>query len=123
MNSRVKLSVVAAGIFLLIGNLLADEAASQDQQVKKAQTECPIMGNKINKSLFVDDQGKRVYVCCGMCIGKVKADPEKYIKELEAKGVVLDKAATGTPKTEKKASVIKTSWNTAITAPAAYVQS
>jgi len=107
MNARTSLSVVAAGIFLLIGNLSADEAANQEQQVKKAQTECPIMGNKINKSLFVDIQGKRVYVCCGMCIGKVKTDPERYIKELEEKGVVLestpkDKASAGTPKTEKK---------------------
>ena len=92
MNSRTSLSVVAAGIFLLIGNLSADEAVKQDQEVKKAQTECPIMGNKINKNLFVDAQGKRIYVCCGGCIAKIKADPEKYIKELEEKGIVLDKA-------------------------------
>lgn len=48
------------------------------------------MGGKINKNLYVDYQGKRIYVCCGMCIGKVKADPPKYIKELEAKGIVLE---------------------------------
>ncbi|MFZ2658691.1 MAG: hypothetical protein WAX69_27410, partial [Victivallales bacterium] len=57
--------------------------------------------------LFVDAKGKRIYVCCGGCIGKVKADPEKYIKEMEAKGIVLeatpkDKASAEVPKTEKK---------------------
>jgi transcription elongation factor Elf1 len=97
MSMRTSLSVVAAGIFLLIGNLSADEAVKQDQQVKKAQTECPIMGNKIDKSLFVDTQGKRIYVCCGGCIAKVKAEPEKYIKELEAKGIVLDVAPKDKP--------------------------
>ena len=49
------------------------------------------MGGQINKSLYVDYEGKRVYVCCGGCVSEVKKDPEKYIKQLEAKGVVLDK--------------------------------
>ncbi len=94
MNKKIMLTVAGIGIFTLMGILYAEETANPDPQEKKiaAQTECPIMGNKINKSLFVDAQGKRIYVCCGMCIGKVKADPEKYIKELEAKGIVLDKA-------------------------------
>jgi len=92
MKTRVMLTVAAVGVFFLMGNLFAEEAAKQPAQDKKAQTECPVQGEKINKSLFVDYKGKRIYVCCGMCIGKVKADPEKYIKELEAKGIVLDKA-------------------------------
>ncbi|HCE46736.1 MAG TPA: hypothetical protein DET40_24580 [Lentisphaeria bacterium] len=104
MNKKIMSAVAGIGIFTLMGILYAEEAAKTDTQENKivAQAECPIMGNKINKSLFVDAQGKRIYVCCGMCIGKLKADPEKYIKELEAKGILLDKAATGTPKTEKK---------------------
>ncbi|MFZ2657062.1 MAG: hypothetical protein WAX69_19165 [Victivallales bacterium] len=111
MNKKITLAVVGIGILSLMGNLYAEEAAKPDPQEKKAvaQTECPIMGGKINKSLFVDAQGKRIYVCCGGCIGKVKADPEKYIKELEAKDIVLeatpkDKSPAGTPKAEKKAS-------------------
>ncbi|MFZ2657069.1 MAG: hypothetical protein WAX69_19200, partial [Victivallales bacterium] len=86
MNKKIMLTAVAAGIFFLMGRLSAEEAAKPDPQEKKAvaQTECPVMvGNKINKSLFVDAKGKRIYVCCGGCIGKVKADPEKYIKEME----------------------------------------
>lgn len=50
------------------------------------------MGGKINKDLYVDHDGKRVYVCCKGCIGKIKADPDKYIKKLEKDGVALDAA-------------------------------
>ena len=109
MNNRLSLSIAVAGIFFLVGNLSAEEAAKQNPQEKKVQTECPVMGGKINKSLFVDYQGKRIYVCCGGCIGTVKAAPEKYVKALEAKGIVLEETPKdkvedkeGTSKTEKK---------------------
>jgi len=55
------------------------------------QTTCPVLGGKIDTSLYVDADGKRVYVCCGGCIGKVKADPKTYIKKLETAGVTLEK--------------------------------
>ncbi len=50
------------------------------------QKTCPVMGNPINKDLFVDYNGKRMYVCCGMCINEVKKDPEKYLKKLAEMG-------------------------------------
>jgi hypothetical protein len=51
-----------------------------------AQKTCPVMGNPINKDLYVDYNGKRIYVCCGMCIDKVEKDSEKYLKKLEDMG-------------------------------------
>ena len=57
----------------------------------KAQATCPVMkGNAISKDLYVDAEGKRIYVCCNSCVETVKADPKKYIAELEATGVVLE---------------------------------
>ena len=56
------------------------------------QTVCPVMGGKINKNLYVEADGKRIYICCAGCIEKVKADPQKYIKELEDQGITLEKA-------------------------------
>jgi hypothetical protein len=57
------------------------------------QTTCPVMkGNKINPKLYVDAEGVRIYVCCGGCVGKVKADPAKYIEQMKAEGVELEKA-------------------------------
>ena len=57
----------------------------------KAQTTCPVMGGPVNKSIFVDAEGKRIYLCCKGCIAPVKKDPKKYIAKLEAEGVTLDK--------------------------------
>jgi YHS domain-containing protein len=63
-----------------------------------AQTNCPIMGGKINRAIFADYQGKRVYFCCGMCPAEFNKDPAKYVKALEDKGIVLDK----TPETDRQ---------------------
>ncbi len=46
------------------------------------QTTCPVMGGKINKNIFVEHKGRKVYFCCAGCEGKFKADPEKYISKL-----------------------------------------
>ena len=47
------------------------------------QTTCPVMeGNPINKALFVEYKGKKVYFCCPGCEEKFNADPEKYIAKL-----------------------------------------
>lgn len=61
-----------------------------------AQETCPIMGGKINKNVYVDYHGKRIYACCEGCLPKIKADPEKYIKQLEEKGVELEKVQPAT---------------------------
>ena len=72
----------------------ASYAADQAPAVKaagKAQTLCPIMGDPINKKLYVDHAGKRLYVCCKMCVMQVQKDPAKYIKQLEDEGIELEK--------------------------------
>ena len=57
----------------------------------KTQTTCPVMkGNPINPKLFVEQDGKRIYVCCAGCIGPVKKDFARYAKQIEADGVVLE---------------------------------
>ena len=49
------------------------------------------MGGKIDKSIFVDVNGKRIYLCCHGCDKKVMAEPAKYIAMLEKEGITLDK--------------------------------
>jgi len=51
---------------------------------------CPVTGGKIDRSLYVDHDGKRIYLCCKGCIAPVQQDPSKYIKEMEDAGVVLE---------------------------------
>lgn len=65
------------------------------------QTTCPVMkGNPVSKSSpYVDVEGYRIYVCCGGCVQAVKADPDKYIAQMQAEGVELEKTPE-TPKAE-----------------------
>jgi YHS domain-containing protein len=67
----------------------------------KPQTTCPVLGEPIDKSLYVDYNGKRIYVCCADCIEKVKSDPEKYLKKLAGMGESVE-AITGKSKKESK---------------------
>ena len=61
---------------------MAAEAVAQVAAATE-QTLCPIMdGNKINKDIFVEYQGKKVYFCCAGCEKVFKEDPEKYIAKL-----------------------------------------
>jgi YHS domain-containing protein len=64
------------------------------KKVLKPQTTCPVQGDAIDKSLFVDYQGKRIYVCCSGCIDVLKKDPEKYIKKLESMGQGVETITT-----------------------------
>ena len=56
----------------------------------KPQETCPVMGGKINKEVYADYNGKRVYFCCPGCIAPFNKEPEKFIKQLEDTGVELD---------------------------------
>lgn len=82
---------------LIAGTILLGAVALADKEPLQPQTRCPVMDGTINKSLFVEYEGKRIYVCCKKCIETVKKDPAKYIRELEASGVKLEKAQTTCP--------------------------
>ena len=45
---------------------------------------------EIDTKLFIDIKGKRIYTCCQECLDKIKADPEKFIKDIEDGGVKFD---------------------------------
>jgi hypothetical protein len=76
---------------LMIAALLASVSLAMAEG--NPQTTCPVMkGSPVNPSLYVDAEGYRIYVCCGGCIGAVKADPAKYIAQMKAGGVELEKA-------------------------------
>ncbi len=76
--------------------LLGAVALAEKEQIQP-QTRCPVTDEKINKSLFVEYEGKRIYVSSKECIDQVKNDPAKYIREIESKGVKLEKAQTTCP--------------------------
>jgi hypothetical protein len=99
---RIAILACTLGMLMVLGTAVAAETpvastAAVPQTLKK-QTLCPIMAdNPINKNLFVDYDGKRIYVCCRGCIGVVKKDPAKYIALLEKEGITLDKVPVASP--------------------------
>jgi YHS domain-containing protein len=46
------------------------------------QTTCPIMNMAIDKKVFVEYKGKKVYFCCPGCEDKFNAEPQKYLVKL-----------------------------------------
>lgn len=85
--NRIKLIIVAAvcSIFLVMGTMSAVAAEG-------TQEKCPVMGYTINKDLYTDYEGKRVYFCCASCPAAFEKDPEGYIKKMEEQGVTLEDA-------------------------------
>jgi YHS domain-containing protein len=61
--------------------------AKQEGQPQKL---CPIMGGAIDKSAYLDYEGKRVYFCCPGCKTTFMENPDKYMKDMESKGIVLE---------------------------------
>ena len=51
-------------------------------QVTAEQTTCPVMGGPIDKSIFVEYKGKKVYFCCKGCVAAFQKEPEKYLAKL-----------------------------------------
>ena len=49
------------------------------------------MGGAINKEVFTDYHGQRIYFCCGGCDGTFLDDPDKHLKQMKADGVELEK--------------------------------
>jgi len=72
----------------------------KDSNSLKPQTMCPVMDGEINKSLYADAKGYRIYVCCSGCISEIKKNPDKYIEKLRAMGVEIEKVP-------EKASTVK----------------
>ncbi len=61
----------------------AESKATAAAVTEVEQTTCPILeGNKIDKNVFVEYKGKKVYFCCTACKSVFEKDPEKYIAKL-----------------------------------------
>ena len=75
------LLIFAVALFTASPTLAADKG--------KAQTVCPMSGKPINKEVYADQDGKRVYFCCQDCVKEFKADPAKVMQKLKEEGVTL----------------------------------
>ena len=80
-------------VLLLIGLVVLTGCKKKSEPVAPAetgkavsaaiqQTTCPIMGGAINKDIFTEYKGKKVYFCCAGCKEKFEKEPEKYLDKL-----------------------------------------
>ena len=76
--------ILALGLaFSVAGTGLAAPPPMIDMPLAgKSQVSCPVQGGKINKELYADYKGQRVYFCCPACIPIFKKDPEAYLKKM-----------------------------------------
>jgi hypothetical protein len=54
---------------------------SEQRGAAAQNTVCPVTGDKVGsmgKPVYVDYQGKKVGLCCKMCLGEYRADPAKF---------------------------------------------
>ncbi len=70
------------------------QATSCTAQVKSGipQTICPVMGGKVNRDIFLDYEGNRIYFCCQSCKDTFLSDPAPYLEKMKKEGVVLEKS-------------------------------
>ncbi len=60
----------------------ADQAQTEVVAAVAEQTTCPVMGGPINKAIFTEYKGKKVYFCCKGCDQKFQENPEQYVAKL-----------------------------------------
>jgi YHS domain-containing protein len=97
MNAKKKalVTVLLVAGFLLAGLIVVDgckksepEPTPPTEQLADAvaatieQTTCPVMDGAINKELYTEYKGKKVYFCCPGCKEKFEENPENYIAKL-----------------------------------------
>lgn len=58
------------------------------------QAKCPVMGGNINRDVYVDHEGYRIYFCCPGCDGKFRKDPDVYIQQMKKDGIDLEPVKT-----------------------------
>ena len=88
LGTVILLGLLLVGVVLLSGckekseSSAAPEPAAGTVAAAVEQTTCPVMGGAINKDIFIEYKGRKVYFCCPGCEEKFKADPEKYVAKL-----------------------------------------
>jgi YHS domain-containing protein len=76
--------------FLVVVGVFFSGIGFAEEAQLNPQTVCPVMGGKINKDLYIDYQGQRIYLCCPGCKQAFLKEPEKYMKVLAENKILLE---------------------------------
>ncbi|MBN1781971.1 YHS domain-containing protein [bacterium] len=97
-----RLLIITLAVFTVW--IMADDAKTADKEtgesccgshktvVENMQTTCPVMGGEIDKNVYVDHEGARIYFCCQACVETFNKDPETYLNKMKEAGITLYKA-------------------------------
>lgn len=84
---RLGIALATGAVIALAGCRGDREPPTEEVEVVPAienQRFCPVMENiPINKDMYVDHAGQRVYFCCPACIPTFQADPDTYMEKLK----------------------------------------
>ena len=69
--------------------LLSGCGSDSETEASGAQTTCPMTGKAIDKKVFADSDGKRVFFCGTGCAEAFKKDPAATLKKLADDGVAV----------------------------------
>jgi YHS domain-containing protein len=89
------MKMVMMALVLTLFAVVAVGAAGAAEGQGKPQTTCPVLGGKVDKQVYVDYKGQRIYFCCKGCDAEFRKDPEKYLKKMEEQGVTPEKTPAG----------------------------
>ena len=73
--------------------VFAAEEAAQTAAVDAGNKLCPISGEPVSGTSFVEYQGKRYGLCCPGCEKMFLAEPEKYLAKMNAQEAALAQQA------------------------------
>lgn len=99
---KANIILVALSILVMTINVFGEETEKETPKEFKNQTHCPVMGGKIDSTVYTDIQGHRVYHCCPMCTKKLVEDPDKYFEETYEKGILFENIQTTCPVSGKE---------------------
>jgi YHS domain-containing protein len=89
---KIKSLILALALALMVAGA---GVAVKAEAPAKPQTVCPVRGDPINKEVFIDYKGNRIYFCCPSCEDTFKKDAEKYLQKMKDEGVTVEKTPAG----------------------------
>ena len=90
----VALAVVLA-FSVTVAGWAAEPPMMERPLAGKTQVACPVQGGKVNKDLYTDYKGQRIYFCCPGCPEIFQKDPEKFLQKMREQGVYPEPSPGG----------------------------
>jgi|UniRef100_A0A7C3V880 YHS domain-containing protein len=94
MRKISKILVALALALMMAGPVMAQAktgAKATAQTQGKPQTKCPVLGGNIDRNIYADYKGYRIYFCCQGCDAEFKKNPEMYLEKMKAEGITPEK--------------------------------